>query len=106
MASVIFHSFNQIKFNQWAKVKLFRSHKRETCKDGEQLRDFIYVKDVIAKVCYWLMDNSRCLKVCTTWVPAKQEHVTDLINPVFSSLGLSSNIEYIGTARSFNDLDK
>ena len=53
MASVIFHSFNQIKEN--GKVKLFRSHK-EGYKDGEQFRDFIYVKDVI-EVCYWLMET-------------------------------------------------
>ena len=53
MASVIFHSFNQIKKD--GKVKLFKSH-RPDFKDGQQLRDFIYVKDVL-KVCYWLMEN-------------------------------------------------
>lgn len=53
MASVIFHSFNQIR--NTGKVKLFRSHKKEF-KDGEQLRDFIYVKDVI-EVCLWLMQT-------------------------------------------------
>ena len=41
MASVIFHSYNQIKQN--GTVKLFRSHK-EGYEDGEQLRDFVYVK--------------------------------------------------------------
>ena len=51
MASVIFHSFNQIKQN--GKVKLFRSHKAGY-EDGEQLRDFVYVKDVV-NVCYWMM---------------------------------------------------
>ena len=53
MASVIFHAFNQIK--KTGKVRLFRSHKPEF-KDGEQLRDFIYVKDVAA-ICCWLMEN-------------------------------------------------
>lgn len=53
MASVIFHAFNQIAAN--GKVKLFRSH-REDYKDGEQLRDFVYVKDV-CNVCTWLMNN-------------------------------------------------
>ena len=52
MASVIFHSFNQIKKD--GKVKLFKSH-RPDFKDGQQLRDFIYVKDVL-NVCYWLME--------------------------------------------------
>ncbi len=53
MASVIFHSFNQVKEN--GKVKLFKSHKAGYA-DGEQLRDFVYVKDVI-EVCYWMMET-------------------------------------------------
>ena len=51
MASVIFHSFNQI--NQNGVVKLFKSY-RPDFKDGEQLRDFVYVKDVV-KVIYWML---------------------------------------------------
>ena len=49
MASVIFHAFNQI--NETGKMKLFRSHNPKY-KDGEQLRDFVYVKDVV-NVCYF-----------------------------------------------------
>lgn len=44
MASMIFHTFNQ--FNKTGKVKLFKSHKKKY-KDGEQLRDFVYIKDVV-----------------------------------------------------------
>ena len=55
MASVIWHAFNQIKNN--GTVKLFKSH-RPDFKDGQQLRDFIYVKDIL-KVCYWLMENFK-----------------------------------------------
>lgn len=44
MASVIFHAYNQIKTN--GIVKLFRSH-NPNYKDGGQLRDFVYVKDVV-----------------------------------------------------------
>jgi ADP-L-glycero-D-manno-heptose 6-epimerase len=44
MASVVFHAFNQIQTS--GKVQLFRSHK-EGFSDGMQLRDFIYVKDVV-----------------------------------------------------------
>lgn len=57
MASVIFHAFNQIKTT--GKIRLFKSH-REGFKDGQQRRDFIYVKDV-AKVltfCYQNKINS------------------------------------------------
>lgn len=55
MASVIFHAFNQIKQN--GSVRLFRSHK-PGIKDGEQMRDFVYVKDV-CEVCYWLMHHRK-----------------------------------------------
>jgi ADP-L-glycero-D-manno-heptose 6-epimerase len=43
MASVVFHAFNQI--NATGEMKLFRSHHPDY-KDGAQLRDFVYVKDV------------------------------------------------------------
>lgn len=52
MASVIFHAFHQMQ--KTGKVKLFRSH-RPDFRDGYQLRDFIYVRDVV-KVITWLMD--------------------------------------------------
>src|ERR1019366_7943199 len=51
MASVIWHSFNQIQKD--GLVKLFKSH-RPDFKDGEQLRDFVYVKDLV-KVINWMM---------------------------------------------------
>jgi ADP-L-glycero-D-manno-heptose 6-epimerase len=44
MSSVVYQSFNQIK--DVGEVKLFKSH-RPDYKDGEQLRDFVYVKDVV-----------------------------------------------------------
>ena len=53
MASVIFHSFNQI--NATGKVKLFRSHRPDFA-DGQQLRDFIYVKD-IARANLFMAEN-------------------------------------------------
>lgn len=93
MASVIFHSFNQIKQN--GKVKLFRSHK-EGYENGEQLRDFIYVKDVIA-VCYWLMEES---------VNRQSSAVSGSLTTHDSQL--RSAIYNLGTgqARTFNDLVK
>ncbi len=51
MASVIFHAFRQIQ--QTGRVKLFRSHNPDY-KDGEQLRDFVYVKDVV-NICHFLL---------------------------------------------------
>ncbi|MDB5231374.1 MAG: ADP-L-glycero-D-manno-heptose-6-epimerase [Chitinophagaceae bacterium] len=82
MASVIWHSFNQV--NEKGVVKLFRSHK-EGIKDGEQLRDFIYVKDVV-KVISWMMEKTL-----------KASSETSQLEPGLYNLGT-------GTARSFNDL--
>jgi len=81
MASVIWHSFNQIKKD--GIVKLFRSH-RPDFKDGEQLRDFVYVKDLV-KVIYWMMEN---------------------LKPTTYNLQLLSGLYNLGTgtARSFYDL--
>jgi ADP-L-glycero-D-manno-heptose 6-epimerase len=82
MASMIFHGYNQIQST--GKVKLFKSHRPEF-KDGEQLRDFIYVEDV-AEVCYWMMKSM----VNGEWTMDK--------NGIYN-LGT-------GKARSFNDLAK
>lgn len=55
MASVIWHAFNQISDKE--SLRLFKSHKPEYA-DGEQMRDFIYVKDLIA-VCVFLMEHRK-----------------------------------------------
>jgi ADP-L-glycero-D-manno-heptose 6-epimerase len=55
MASVILHAHRQI--SETNQMKLFRSH-REDYQDGMQLRDFIYVKDVVS-VCYFLMNHRK-----------------------------------------------
>ena len=53
MASVIWHAFNQIK--QTGQVKLFKSHRPDFA-HGQQLRDFVYVKDVV-QVVLWMLDS-------------------------------------------------
>ncbi len=100
MASVIFHSFNQIKQN--GKVKLFRSHK-DGFEDGEQLRDFVYVKDVVA-VCYWLMQQYKSSELSVVSQQASGSD-TPLSTP---HSPLTSGLYNLGTgnARSFNDLVK
>jgi len=88
MASVIFHAFNQIQ--KEASVRLFKSHKPEF-KDGEQLRDFIYVKDIVS-VIWWIMNEFENKKSTEQ-------------SPVVNGQ-LSSGIYNLGTgkARTFNDL--
>lgn len=92
MASVIFHSYNQILKN--GSVKLFKSHKPEY-RDGEQLRDFIYVKDVI-KVCYWLMKNADSVTSgLYNLGTGKARSFNDLVKSTFKALDIPANIEYI-----------
>lgn len=98
MASVIFHSFNQIKQN--GKVRLFRSHK-EGFEDGEQLRDFIYVKDVVA-VCYWLMKNKPASALYNLGT-GNARSFNDLVKSTFAGLDLASVIEYIDMPEDIRD---
>ncbi len=102
MASVIFHSFNQIK--EKGKVKLFRSHK-EGFKDGEQLRDFIYVKDVVS-VCYWLMQNLTGLQDLSGLYnlgTGSARSFNDLVKASFAGLDMEANIEYIDMPEDIRD---
>ena len=96
MASVIFHSYNQIKEKGF--VKLFKSHKPEF-KNGGQLRDFIYVKDVL-KICFWFLECwqnnlqpfiSGIYNVGT----GKARTFDDLVKATFSALDKPTEIKYI-----------
>ena len=98
MASVIFHSFNQIKTS--GKVKLFKSHKPEY-KDGEQLRDFVYVKDVV-DICFWLM-NERPASGLYNLGTGKARTFTDLVTAIFKSLDKKPVIEFIDTPVDIRD---
>lgn len=90
MASVIFHSYNQIKSN--GKIKLFRSHKPEF-KDGEQMRDFIYVKDV-TEVIIFLMHHRKNSAIYNLG-SGKARAFLDLGKGTFKALGIKEDIEFI-----------
>lgn len=98
MASVIFHSFNQIKGK--GKVKLFRSHK-DGFEDGEQLRDFVYVKDVVS-VCFWLMQNKPASAIYNLGT-GEARSFNDLVKATFNGLNLSPVIEYIDMPEDIRD---
>lgn len=98
MASVIFHSFNQIK--ECGKVKLFRSHK-EGYKDGEQLRDFIYVKDVIA-VCAWLMGKQPASAIYNLGTGTARSF-NALVKSTFAGLDMQPEIEFIDMPEDLRD---
>ena len=109
MASVIFHSKNQIRNHGF--VKLFKSH-RPDFKDGQQLRDFVYVKDVL-KVCYWLMEGALGSMQGDKTRPApngiynlgtgKARAFEDLVKATFNALDLEPKIEYIEMPEDIRD---
>ena len=92
MASVIFGAFKQIK--ETGNVKLFRSHNPDF-EDGQQLRDFIYVKD-ITDVLLWVMEN-RIHNGIYNLGTGKARSFIDLTKATFASLNVEPNIEFIDT---------
>lgn len=91
MASVIFHSFNQVQQDGF--VKLFRSHKAGF-NDGEQLRDFIYVKDIL-NVCYWLMETTGIPSAIYNLGTGKARSFIDLVNATFTAIEKKPDIRFI-----------
>ncbi len=98
MASVIFHAFNQIKDK--GEVKLFRSHNPDY-KDGEQIRDFIYVKDVVS-ICVWLMRKQPASGLYNTGT-GKARTFKDLVKAIFTTLQLPEHIVYVDTPADIRD---
>lgn len=92
MASVIFHAHRQII--ETGKVKLFKSHKPEF-KDGEQLRDFVYVKDVVEVLLYMMKKkpSSGLYNLGT----GKARSFKDLALATFKALNIEPVIEFIDT---------
>lgn len=90
MASVIIHSFKQI--TETGKVKLFRSH-RDDFEDGRQMRDFVYVKDVV-DVLFFLMTNKPKSDIYNLG-SGKARCFYDLAVATFEAMDRPINIEYI-----------
>ena len=95
MASVVYHGYGQIR--KTGKIRLFKSHNPDY-KDGEQMRDFIYVKDVV-DMCLFFMENeveSGLYNIGT----GKARSFNDLAGGIFSALSLPENIEYFDMPES------
>ncbi len=90
MRSVVHKAFEQIK--QTGKVRLFKSHNKQF-KDGEQKRDFIYVKDAVDMTLFFLehRDKNGLFNIGTgkaqTWI--------SLVTALFNAMNKSVNIEFI-----------
>lgn len=100
MASVILHAFRQIQ--ETNKMKLFRSHNPDF-KDGEQLRDFVYIKDVV-EVCMFLMNNRKPENSGLYNLGTGQARTfLDLTKNTFKALGREEDISFIDTPEDIRD---
>ncbi len=98
MASVIFHAFNQIK--ETGGMKLFRSHNPDF-NDGEQSRDFIYVKDVVDVIIY-MMENRPDSGLYNLGSGVASTFL-DLVKYTFHSMDLEPSITFIDTPEDIRD---
>lgn len=90
MRSFVLKAFEQI--NAAGRVRLFKSYKPEF-KDGEQMRDFLYVKDAVDMTLFFL-DNPQLNGLFNVGT-GKARTWNDLAKAVFAAMGKSVNIEYI-----------
>ena len=98
MASVIMHAFNQI--NATGMLKLFRSHRPDYA-DGQQSRDFVYVKDVVDVLIYFM--ETRKHSGIYNLGTGKARPFNDLGKATFAAMGLAPNITYIDTPADIRD---
>lgn len=90
MRSVVHKAFGQIMTE--GKVKLFKSY-RDGIKDGEQKRDFVYVKDAVDMTLFFMEnpDVNGIFNVGTgrahTWI--------ELVTALFNALEKTVNIEFV-----------
>ncbi len=98
MASVIFHAFHQIR--ETGKVRLFRSH-RPDFKDGEQLRDFVYVKDLTDVI--WFLMYHRPASGLYNLGTGKARTFLDLARATFAAMDTEPVIEFIDTPEDIRD---
>lgn len=98
MASVVFHAFKKIK--ETGAMQLFKSH-NEAYKDGEQLRDFVYVKDVV-RVILFLLESKPENGLYNLGTGGARTFL-DLTKAVFDALNLTHNISFVDTPKKIRD---
>lgn len=90
MSSVVFKAYRQIKVN--SSLKLFKSHNPQY-KDGEQLRDFVYIKDIT----HWIMEiiDGKGFSGIFNMGFGKARTWINLAESVFKNMNYDMNIEWI-----------
>jgi len=98
MASVVMHAFHQIQ--EKGSMRLFRSHRPDFA-DGGQMRDFVYVKDLV-DVCIFLMYHRKNSGIYNLG-SGKARRFLDLANATFAAMDIAPNIEFIDTPVDIRD---
>lgn len=98
MASVVLHSFRQIKST--GGMRLFRSHNPKY-KDGEQMRDFVYVKDVV-ETCMFMMHHRKDSGIYNLG-SGQARSFLDLTRAVFDALNIPEKISFIDTPEDIRE---
>ncbi|MGA2893375.1 MAG: ADP-glyceromanno-heptose 6-epimerase [Xanthobacteraceae bacterium] len=98
MMSLVAKRFDDAKAGK--PIRLFKSH-RSGIADGEQRRDFIYVDDAVAVVC-WLIEAPAVSGVFNVGT-GKARSFRDLMVAMFAALGREPEIEYIDMPVSIRD---
>ena len=92
------HAFNQIQEN--GSLKLFQSHNPKFS-NGGQIRDFIYVKDLLELMWFWYeTKNQSGIYNAGT---GKARTFNDLANAIFAAMGKEPSIDYIPTPEDIRD---
>lgn len=98
MRSVICKAHKQI--TETGKLKLFKSYHPDY-PDGGQMRDFVYIKDVVA-IMAWLLEHKDVNGIFNVGTSTPRTW-NDLGNAVFAAMGREPNIEYIEMPESIRD---
>lgn len=98
MASAIWHIFQQVK--GCGRVELFRSHKPGIA-DGEQQRDFIYVKDVV-DVCAYFITQQPSNGIYNLGT-GQTNSFKDLAGYVFEAMKQKPVIRFVDTPEPIRD---
>ncbi len=98
MRSIVLKVFQKISNNE--KIKLFKSHNPKF-KDGEQVRDFIYIKDVV-KIILWFIKNHKLNGIFNVGTGMPRSF-NDLVKAVFKNSNKKQNVEFIDTPKSIRD---
>lgn len=98
MASVVMHAFNQI--TETHAMKLFKSHNPDY-KDGEQQRDFVYVKD-LSDIMVFLMHHRKDSGLYNIGTGEARTFL-DLVKSTFKAMGKPENISFRDTPEDIRD---